>query len=79
MREGVYRAINMRYESGKPLIVTTNLSKQQLLNSENIDKRRVYDRIIEMCHFIEIGGGSCRLEVAEKRTAIVDNYLGLIN
>lgn len=77
VREGVYRIIDMRYASEKPLIVTTNLTKEQLTAPDHIDKRRVYNRIEEICHFIEISGESRRTEMALKRTAKVNKFLGL--
>ena len=77
MKENVYRVINMRYESRKPMIVTTNLSEEQLAATNDEDKRRVYDRIREMCHFICINGESRRFEEAAKRAEKVNKFLEL--
>lgn len=60
MREVVFDVVDLRYRLGKPLIVTTNLTKNQLAKPENMDDKRIYDRIIEMCHPIEFTGTSRR-------------------
>lgn len=54
--EQVYAAIDTRYRSGKPLIVTTNYNPQQLLESTDLNHRRIYDRIQESCTPIEVRG-----------------------
>jgi DNA replication protein DnaC len=77
MRESIYRVINTRDGSDTPMIVTTNLTKQQM-SVDTIEKRRVYDRIGEMCHPIEVGGESRRAIIAGERAAKVDQFLGLV-
>ena len=47
--EQVYNVIDSRYRSGKPLIVTTNLTLQELQNPPDTAHARIYDRLIEMC------------------------------
>lgn len=56
MNEIVYTIIDSRYRSGKPLIVTTNLSFQALRSPESIDRQRVYSRILEMCFPVLVDG-----------------------
>ena len=48
--EQVYNVIDSRYRSGRPLIVTTNLSAgRNLQHPEDTAHARIYDRLIEMC------------------------------
>lgn len=47
--ETVYYFLDERYKSGKPTIITTNLSKKDLENPQNMDYKRIYDRVLEMC------------------------------
>lgn len=54
--EQVYAAIDTRYRSGKPLIVTTNYTPQTLMESTSLEYRRIYDRIQENCTPIEVKG-----------------------
>ena len=60
--EKVYNIIDSRYLSGKPLILTTNMTLKDMQESEDIRYRRIYDRIFEMC-FPE----GLQAEVGEKR------------
>ena len=43
------------------MIVTTNLSIEDMANAPSIDNRRVYQRVLEQCHPVEITGASRRL------------------
>ena len=47
--EQVYNVIDSRYRSGKPLIVTTNLTLDDLQHPEDTAHARIYDRLISMC------------------------------
>ena len=64
MNEKVYNVINMRYQSGKPLIVTTNATKQAIVDPRTIERMRIYDRLIEMCKLIEVSGETRRIDKA---------------
>ena len=44
--EQVYNVIDSRYRSGKPLIVTTNLTLDSLQNPLDTAHARIYDRLI---------------------------------
>lgn len=56
MDEVVQTVIDARYRTGKPLIVTTNLTKDELTNPSDMTKKRTYSRLFEMCHPIEVTG-----------------------
>ena len=45
--EQVYNVIDSRYRSGRPLIVTTNLTLEDLQHPEDTAHARIYDRLIE--------------------------------
>jgi len=47
--EQLFSIIDHRLLTGKPTIVTTNLTLQQMRNPQTMAQRRVYDRILEMC------------------------------
>ena len=63
--EQVYNVIDSRYRSNKPLIVTTNLTLEELQHPEDTAHARIYDRLIEMCSPVrfKIGRASCRERV----------------
>lgn len=77
--EQTYEIINARYRSGKPLIITTNLSLDEIKTETNPYKKRIFDRVIEMCLPILVNGGSRRLAIsAEKRQAAIDLLEGRV-
>ena len=63
----VFSVIDRRYRSGRPLIVTTNLPRKQLKEETNIEKKRIYDRILEMCVPLYVGGSSYRSDIAHEK------------
>lgn len=67
--ETIYSIIDARYRSSKPIIITTNLSPEQLREKTISDDgvARIYDRIIEMCTPVEISGNSIRRLVAKQK------------
>lgn len=65
--EQAFEILDMRYSAGKPLIITANLSEDNLKNPPNIKYARSYSRIIEMCPArIEVKGER-RQEIAEQK------------
>jgi DNA replication protein DnaC len=48
-REQVYNVVNARWESGRPFIVTTNLTLQEMQNEEQMVLKRIYDRVLDVC------------------------------
>lgn len=60
MGEIVQEVIDSRYRSGKPLIVTTNLTGEELNHSDGIRRKRVVSRLLEMCFFFQVDIGKDR-------------------
>ncbi len=56
--------IDTRYNSGKPLIITANLTEDALKNPSDIRLARAYSRIVEMCPAIIKMHGERREEIA---------------
>ena len=65
--EKVYNIIDSRYLSGKPLILTTNMTLKEMQETQDIRYKRIYDRIFEMCFPVRFAGRSWREKVAAKR------------
>jgi DNA replication protein DnaC len=68
MQELIYNLIDSRYRSGLPMIITTNLSADEIKRPGNMDFARIYDRVLERCLPIAVQGESRR------RRAVIDNY-----
>ncbi|WP_322176668.1 ATP-binding protein [Acutalibacter caecimuris] len=62
--ETTFQVINTRYESKKPMIITTNLSIEQLHHPENQHQARIYDRVLEVCTPLFCGETSMRKTAA---------------
>lgn len=58
--ELVYHIIDARYRSGKPMIITTNLTMQELENPDTREKMRIYDRVLECCTPVRVDGQHIR-------------------
>lgn len=77
MQEMVYNIIDARYRSGLPFIVTTNLTLPELKAPRNIEHARIYDRILERCFPVEVGGGSRRRQAIREEYDEMKALLGL--
>lgn len=66
-REQVFNIIDGRYLAGKPLIVTTNLSLQELKHPKTMAEQRIFDRVLELCVPVCFDGESLRQEKAKER------------
>lgn len=67
MQELVFSVIDSRYSSGKPMIITTNLSMHDLKNPQTAQQSRIYDRILQVCYPVEMSGSSIRRKDTKKR------------
>lgn len=65
--EKVYNIIDSRSRASKPMILTTNLTLNEMLEAEDIRYKRIYDRIFETCLPVEVPGESFRRIAAEQR------------
>ena len=54
MQEQVYNIIDARYKARRPLIVTTNISLDEIKNPKSVQRQRIYDRILHFCHPVKI-------------------------
>ena len=59
--------IDSRYRSNKPLIVTTNLTLEDLQHPEDTAHARIYDRLLEMCSPVRFTGENFRKATAQEK------------
>jgi len=65
-REQVFHIIDGRYLAQRPLIVTTNLSLNELKHPKDVAEMRIFDRILELCVPVCFDGESLRQEKAKQ-------------
>lgn len=58
--EQVFNVIDSRYRSKKPMIVTTNLTLDELKHPGDLAHARIYDRILECCVPLKINNQNIR-------------------
>jgi DNA replication protein DnaC len=75
--EIIQNVIDSRYRSKKPLIVTTNLSIEEIMNPKGIRKQRLFSRLKEMCLPIAVTGEDRRDKKFEDNYNAISKLLGI--
>lgn len=73
----VQMVVDARYTSGKPLIVTTNLTADELIRPAEIRDKRLFSRLYDMCVPYEVKGGDRRKKALVDTKAEMEELLGL--
>lgn len=73
--EKVYNIIDSRVRANKPMIITSNLELNDIMECEDIRKKRIYDRILECCYPMYVGGKSFRMMKAAQRFDEMKDFL----
>lgn len=76
--EQMFLIVDARYRSNKPLIVTTNLTPDEL-TTKRLEYARIYDRILENSLQIQVKGASRRLDIAARKQEQFNKLLGFTN
>lgn len=77
MQEIVYNFIDARYRANLPIIITSNLTRAELLNPADITYQRIYSRLFEMCTPIEVSGKDRRQKALRDDIGKIKEILGL--
>lgn len=56
MQEIVFNVIDSRYRANKPLIVTTNLTSDEISKAADTSRQRIFSRLYDMCIPFEVSG-----------------------
>jgi DNA replication protein DnaC len=64
--EQVYNVIDSRCRSKKPMIVTTNLTLDQLKRPADLAHQRIYDRVLERCVPLKLNNRNLRADNAAR-------------
>lgn len=74
--EQVYNVIDTRYKSGRPLIITTNLTLDELKNPTDVPHKRIYDRVLGMCVPVMFNGVNFRNQEAADKMEVAKKLFG---
>lgn len=77
MNEIVYGIIDSRYRAGLPMIITSNLSADELKNPKDIAEQRVFNRVLERCVPVEVNRSDRRRKKIIREYDSVKTMLGL--
>lgn len=77
MNEIVFNVIDSRYRAGLPLIITTNLTAEELKHPADMQKQRIYSRLFEMCLPVEVKGADRRRDKLREDHKEFADMLGL--
>ena len=75
-KERVFDVVDKRLLTGKPMIVTTNIPLSVMKQAVDLDDRRIYDRILEVCVPIMFDGDSFRKSTAADNLKKAARLLG---
>ena len=75
--EQVYAVIDERYKSGLPLIITTNLTMDELNDPADVAHGRIYSRVLEMCTPVQVLGSDRRKDIGRQKKSVVKEVLEL--
>lgn len=74
--EQVFNIVDARLSSRLPVIVTTNLTMEQLEHPASLQCARIYDRVLELCPIrLKLTGPSRRAQNAQQREALAKQLL----
>lgn len=74
--EQIFSVIDARCRSGLPVIVTTNLTMQEMDAPPSMQYKRIFDRVTEMCPVkLLVDGESRRVKNAQRRRDIAKDLL----
>lgn len=76
MQEIVYEVVNNRSLAGLPLIVTANLTADELKNPADVTNQRIFSRLYEMCLPFEVAGADRRRDTLKEAHAEYKDILG---
>lgn len=76
MQEIVYKVIDGRCRAGLPLIVTANLTADELKHPADVTNQRIFSRLYEMCIPLEVKGDDRRRDALKEAHAEYKDILG---
>lgn len=76
-QEIVYTVIDNRNKAGRPLIITSNITVEQLKNPKSTNDARIISRLYQMCHPVIVRGEDRRRQQIKGDYAEIQKLLGV--
>ena len=77
MGEIIYSIIDSRYRVNLPIIITTNLTLNDLNNPKDIRKQRIYSRLLENCVPVFVQGNDKRMQKRKDNISFMKDILNI--
>lgn len=77
MNENVTTIVDALYTAKVPMIITSNYTPKQMTEEMDIRRKRIFDRILERCHPIEMTGESRRKQMGRNDYLEMKKMLGV--
>lgn len=77
MSEQVANIVDSLYRANIPMLITSNYTPMQMTETDDIRKRRVYDRVLERCYPILVDGQSRRKQQGRRDLTEMKKLLGV--
>lgn len=76
-KEAIFDVIDARYNAKLPTIITSNLTGKEMKEEQDVQKRRIYSRVTEMCIPVRCLGDDRRIIKAKEDYENMKGLLGL--
>lgn len=77
MNENITTIVDALYRARVPLVITSNYTPKQMKGEGEIRRQRIYDRLLEQCHPVEMIGESRRIQKGRRDYAGMKELLGV--
>lgn len=74
--EIIYGIVDGRLKSGKPMVITTNLSVGDLQNPQSMAHARIYQRVLEACQPVRVVGKCYRDGIRADKQRVLASIFG---
>lgn len=74
--ETVYAVVDGRLKAGRPMVITTNLSLEDVRSPGDMGRERIYQRVLEACQPVRFVGQSKRPEISAAKRKILAEVFG---
>ena len=75
--EGLFNVIDRRVRSGKPMIITINLTIKEMEETKNLSEARIYNRIRAVCQPVQVKGESQRKAIRRKKKEKIREFFDI--